>query len=186
MFAAFAKGVGNFGAEVQGRMFVPEKAMAKFSGTGNYVFRILEDAEEFRAKHGSYVAIVPINELTRIIEAGNAEKRMLIEEGCIQEKDFRLRRGEDMYTLGVVFHERLRTEAETKATRDVEVLTSEPVFSIVLKRENMLGQKLDSTNRIPWGTASGIFHCEATARSMKTIVGLTNLALRSKEGYHNC
>ena len=87
-----------------------------------------------------------------------------------------------MYTLGVVFHERPPTEAETKATRDVEVLTSEPVFSIVLKRENMLGQKLDPTNRIPWGTASGIVHRRATARSMRTIVGLTNLALQSKDG----
>lgn len=117
----------------------------------------------------------------RIVEVCDGQKRKLIEQGCIQEKDFRLRRGKDVYTLGVVFHERPPTEAETKSTRDVEVLSSEPVFSIVLKRENMLGQKLDSTNRIPWGTASGMVHCGATTRSMKTIVGLTNLALQYKE-----
>ena len=171
---AFAKGVGNFGTDVQGRMFVPEKAMAKFSGTGNYVFRTLEDAEEFREKHGGYVAIVSINELMRIVEVSDCQKKKLIDQGCVQEKKVRLRRGKDVYTLGVVFHERPPTEAEAEATSDVEVLASEPVFSIVQKRENMLSQKLDPTKRIPWGTASGMVHCGATARSMTTIVGLTN------------
>ena len=151
MFAAFAKGVGNFGSEVQGRTFVPEKAIAKFSGTGNYVFMTLADAEKFRTQHGSYVAIVSLNELERMVELSNGEKGKLIEQGWINEKGFRFRRGKDRYTLGVVFHERPPTATETKSTEDVEVLTSEPVFSLVLKRENMLDEKLDPTNRIPWG-----------------------------------
>ena len=123
------------------------------------------------------MAIVSLNELKRIVEMSDGEKRKLIEQGCINEKDFRFRSGEERYTLGVVFHERPPTATETKSTEDVEVLTSEPVFSLVLKRENMLGEKLHPTNRIPWGAASGMVHCGATARSMKTIVGLTNLAL---------
>lgn len=75
MFAAFAHGVGNFGSEVQGRMFVPENAIAKFSGTGNYVFRTLEDAEKFRAKHGSYVAIVSIDDIIRMVEVSDEIRR---------------------------------------------------------------------------------------------------------------
>ncbi len=171
-FAVFAKGVGNFGTDVDGRSVLPQKAIAKFSGTGNYVFRTLQDAEEFKTAHGSYVAILPIEELRRIFEEGQSQKRKLIEHGWIQEREFRLRKGKDAYTLGVVFHERPPTEAETKAGKDIEVLESESGFSLVLKRENMLGENLDPTNRIPWGAASGIVSCGSTARSMSIVSGL--------------
>ena len=172
LFAVFAKGVGNFGTDVGGRSVVPQKAIAKFSGTGNYVFRTLQDAEEFKTAHGGYSAVVPVDELRRVFEESKSQKRKLIEQGWIQEREFRLRKGEDVYTLGVVFHERPPTETETKASKDVEVLESESGFSLVLKRENMLGEKLDPTNRIPWGTASGILSCGSTARSMSTVSGL--------------
>jgi hypothetical protein len=172
LFAVFAKAVGNFGSDVGGRSLVPQKAIAKFSGTGNYVFRTLQDAEDFRTTQRGYCAVMPLDELGRIVEESKSQKRKLLESGWVQDTEFRLRKGDDFHTLGVVFHERPPTEAESKANRDVQVIESEPAFSIVLKRENMLGEKLDPTNRIPWGAASGILSCESTARSMSTVSGL--------------
>jgi hypothetical protein len=178
MYAAFAEGIGNFGTNIQERWVLPYKALGKFGHTGNYIFGTVEDAQRFKEGHRGYVALIASQDLRSIIYDLDKQMNLSIERGFFQQSEFRVRLNETTFTIGALFHERRPTPEEIKRCLYVKVLDSHTLHSIVLKRENMAGGKLDSKNRIAWGKVSSIVHCGATARSMSTIVGTANKMFR--------
>ena len=181
MFVAFARSVGNFGKDVSGRSLLPPASIGKFGHTGNYLFRTLQDAETFKASQLRYVAILGVSVLRFMVNESARLRSELFDQGFASDTKFRLRHGETYYTMGIMFHERPPSpEEQSRAKHIVKVLRSEKTFSFVLKREIMkesgIRRKLDSKSRIPWGVVSEIVACEATARSMTTILGTLRLA----------
>lgn len=178
MYAVFAEGVGNLRTNIQDRSILQYKAVGKFGHTGNYIFRTIEDAQRFKEGHRGYVALFASQDLRTIIYDLDRQRSLLIERGYVQQSEFRFRLNETTYAIGALFHERSPTPEELNGCVYAEVLGSHLLYSIVLKRENMAGDKLDSKNRIGWGKVSGIVHCGATARSMGTIIGTANKMFR--------
>lgn len=172
MWVAFAKGVGNFGNDPTQRKVKPRGAVCKYGHTGNYLFSNLTTAEAFRPSHKKYVAVISLKQLRFVIKDIQDVKRKLLKEGFAPQNEFRLRKDERTFTLGVVFHNGSLPEKISDTSSEVCVKKSKPGFSIVVKRENMDGTRLDPEHRIPWGVVSGLVGENATARSMRTLVGM--------------
>ncbi len=178
MYVAFVQAVGNFGTNVQERSTLPPRAVAKFGISGNYIFSNLDDARRFKTNRRGYVALVSSQDLRSIIYELESQRVFLGNQAFVQQSEFRVRSNGDIFTIGALFHERPPSSDEMNACKWVKVLEKHELYSAVLKKENMVGSKLDAKNRIPWGTVSSIVDCAATARSMRTIVGTANKAFR--------
>lgn len=118
--------------------------------------------------------------MERLISLGDKCYKGLVASRYVGERWPRVISGpsREHYTFGVVFGERIRNQNEALKNHiclEKTCFTSTEAL-LVLKKENMLGDKLDSSRRIPWGVMSKPFGQNSTARSYRTVIGLFSRA----------